>query len=115
MAFADLLINKCTVQRYEDAGTDAYGNPIKDWTDHLTNQACRIMAGIGGGMTGLGREIVIGAEVVIANYKLFIGNVDITEQDRVIVDGVTYEVLLVAPRQDAMGKHHKACYMRTVR
>lgn len=108
MAFADLLINTCTVRRYTDAGTDAYGNPIEDWGDHLTNLACRLMA-------GAGREVTIGAEVVIADYKLFIQNVDITEQDRVIVDEVTYEVLLVAPRQDGIGRHHKACYMRAVR
>lgn len=108
MAFVDLLINRCTVRRWEDAGTDDYGNPIKDWGDHLTNQACRLMA-------GAGREVTIGAEVVIADYKLFIQNVEITERDRVIVDDVTYEVLLVADRQDSTEKHHKACYMRVVR
>lgn len=108
MAFADLLINTCTVRRYTDIGTDDYGNPIKDWTDHLPNQACRLMA-------GAGREVTVGAEVVIADYKLFIQDVAITEQDRVIVDDVTYEVVLVAPRQDDTGNHHKACYMRTVR
>lgn len=108
MAFADLLINRCTVRRYTDAGTDAYGNPIEDWGDHLTNQACRLMV-------GAGREVKVGAEVVIADYKLFIQNVNITEQDRVIVNDVTYEVLLVSPRQDAIEKHHKVCHMRTVR
>ncbi len=108
MAFADLLINTCTVRRYTTGAADAYGTPAQTWADHLTDQACRLMA-------GTGREVMVGAEVVIADYKLFIQDVDITEQDRVIVDGVTYEVLLVSDRQDSIGRHHKACYMRTVR
>lgn len=87
---------------------DAYGNPIVDWLDHLTNQDCRLMA-------GSGREIMFGAEVVIADYKLFIADVDITEQDRVEIDNITYEVLLVADRQDSAITHHKECLMRTVR
>lgn len=108
MAFADLLINTCTIRRYTDIGMDDYGNPIKDWTDHLPNQACRLMV-------GAGREVKVGAEVVIADYKLFVRDILITEQDRVIIDDVTYEVLLVSPRQDATEKHHKVCHMRTVR
>jgi hypothetical protein len=108
MSFDGLLINTCTVKRFNDTGEDAYGHPTGSWDDHLTDQDCRLM------ITN-GREVVIGAEVVVADYKLFIGDVDITERDRVVVDSVTYEVLLVAPRQDDSSEHHLECYLRVVR
>lgn len=108
MSFDSLLINTCTVKRFNPTGTDDYGNPTGSWDDHLPDQACRLMA-------TNGREIVIGAEVVIADYKLFINDVDITEQDRVELDSITYEVLLVAPRQDETEEHHLECYLRVVR
>jgi len=107
MSYADLLINSCTTQRFNATATDAYGNPTGSWDTALT-ESCRLVADIG-------RELKIGAEVVIANYKLFLGDVDITEQDRVVVSGTTYEVLLVSDRQDSTGSHHKECYLRTVR
>lgn len=112
MAFADLLIEVCTVKRYDELGTDPYGNPTGTWDDHLEDEPCRIS-------TPKGREIKIGAEVVIADYLLFLEDVDITEQDRVemVVDGntVTYEILLVARRKNGLGAHHRECYLRTVR
>ena len=109
MSYATLLINTCTVQRNTPpGGGDAYGRPTPGWADHLPNEPCRLMA-------GAGRELTIGAEVVIADYKLFIGDVDITEQDRVVIGATTYEVLLVTDKQDGVGSHHKECFMRTVR
>lgn len=108
MSFDDLLINTCTVRRYTEGAAGDYGTPAKTWTDHLTDQACRLMA-------TNGRETKVGAEVVIADYKLFIADVDITEQDRVVIDSTTYEVLLVADRQDSDDVHHKECYLRVVR
>jgi len=66
-------------------------------------------------MATSGREIMVGAKVVIADYKLFIADIDITERDQVEIDSITYEVLLVAERQDDTGSHHKECLMRTVR
>jgi len=108
VSFTDLLVNSCTVQRFTEGDADAYGTKVKEWGDHLPGQACRLMA-------GKGREVTVGAEVVIADYTLFIGDVDITEQDRVVVDDVTYEVLLVADKQNAIYSHHKECYMRAVR
>lgn len=108
MTFAALLINICTIKRFIPGVADGYGNPTGTWDDHLVDQACRLMA-------GSGREVKVGAEVVIADYKLFLDNVDITEQDRVIIDGTTYEVLLVGDRQDGANSHHKECFMRVSR
>jgi len=111
MSFADLLINSCTTQRFtETAVTDftTYGVPAKAWSDHLVDEPCRLVSGVG-------REVQVGAQVVIAEYTLFVGDVDITEQDRVIVDEITYEILLVTNRQNGAGAHHKECLLRTVR
>lgn len=108
MSFVSLLINTCTVERYTIGAADAYGIPAKTWANHLTDEACRLMA-------TTGREVLVGAEVVIADYKLFIGDVDITEQDRVVIDSITYEVLLVEDKQDDSASHHKECAMRVVR
>lgn len=108
MSFTSLLINICTVQRNTPGIVDDYGIPTPSWGAHLTDESCRLMA-------TNGREVMVGAEVVIADYKLFIGDVDITEQDRVILDSATYEVLFVMDKQDSSGDHHKECLMRTVR
>ena len=108
MSYDTLLISTCTTKRFTEGAADSYGNPIKTWPDNLTNQPCRLS-------TPSGREIMVGAEVVVADYLLFIGDVDITEQDRVVIDTVAYEVLLVKSLQDSTSGHHRECYLRTVR
>jgi len=109
LSYTDLLINECTIKWFNNTGTDAYGNPTGTWDDRLVDEPCRLIA-------GAGREIKVGAEVVIADYKLFLEeDVVITERDRVIIDLITYEVLLVADRQNGMGNHHKECFMQVVR
>jgi len=108
MSYTSLLVNICTVERDTPGAATDYGTPSENWAAHLTDEPCRIQA-----ISGV--EIVVGAKVVIANYKLFIGDVDITEQDRVVIGAVTYQVLLVSDRQDSSGVHHIECLMRTVR
>lgn len=111
MTYASLLINTCTIKKLVQAGSDPYGNPDVSWDD-VPNQDCRLT-------TPTGREIKVGAEVVVADYKLFLGDVDIDEQDRVemLIDGdtITFEILLVARRQDGADYHHRECFLRTVR
>lgn len=62
------------------ASIDGYGQPVKEWTavHALGDIPCRLMA-------TRGREILVGAEVVIADYKLFLEDVVLTEQDRIMV------------------------------
>ena len=109
MSYESLLINQCTIQRHTIIATDAYGRPVYSWTDLLVDEPCRWS-------TPKNREVKVGAEVVLADLQLFLGDVDITEQDRVILDtGATYEVISAADRQDALGNHHVECLMRTVR
>ena len=108
MSYSTLLIDTCTTQRYTDGAENAYGAPVKTWADNLTDTACRLQA-------TTGTELTIGAEVVVADYKLFLGDVNITEQDWVVKDSITYEVLLVSNRQDGITSHHKECLLRVSR
>jgi hypothetical protein len=109
MGFNDLLVSTCTVRQYSSISADAYGQPVKTYHDHLIGQLCRLSG-------AQAREFKVGAEVVIADAKLFIGDVDISERDQVIVDGATYEVLAVIPiKAGTIENHHKECYLRIVR
>lgn len=109
MTFTDLLIDTCTVRRYRTGDADDYGKPARTWYDLVSDQPCRLM-------TTTGREVLVGAEVVVADYKLFIEDTaGITEQDRIIVGDVTYEILLVMNRKDGVAVHHRELAMRVVR
>ncbi len=108
MTFASLLINTCTVERFTEGAADGYGNPALTWADHLTDAACRAS-------TPKNREVQVGAEVVLADLQLFLGDVDITEQDRVVLGGLTYEVLSAVDRQDGTADHHMECMLRAVK
>ena len=108
MSFASLLIHTCTTQRLTEGVPDSYGNPILTWANELVDEPCRLT-------TSSGRELKVGAEIVVADYKLFISNEDITEQDTVIISGITYEILLVQGYSDETTVHHKQCWLRVSR
>ncbi len=99
MAFADLLIHTCNVKRYTSESTDAYGRPVKEWSDLHTNQPCRLTS-------TRGREVKQELEAVISDFKLFIPVLDVTERDRVEVNEAIYEVLLVQSMADGTDSHH---------
>jgi hypothetical protein len=107
-----MLIHTCTIERRAGGAADAYGQPPDSWSNILVDEPCRLIDGAVGSKS---REIKIGAEVVIADYKLFIADEDITEQDRVVMGAVTYEILLVENKTNGVGNHHKEMYLRTVR
>ena len=108
MSFNSLLIDECDIYRNTPGAADNYGKPTASWGVHINDEPCRLMS-------TTGTEIIIGAEVVVANYKLFIGDLDITEQDRIVLDSITYEILLVNDKQDGVNSHHKELFLRTVR
>lgn len=117
MSFDTLLIDSCLVERYTTGVQDAYGEPARTWADHLTDEPCRLTPGSRpiGSASQAGVEHRTGAEVVVADYTLFIGDVDVTEQDRVTVDSVLYEILMVATRQNGVGNHHRELFLKAVR
>ena len=108
MTFDSLLINECDIQEFTETGTDDYGRPTGNWTPTYENEPCRHVS-------GKGREIKVGQEVVIIYDELFLGDVEITEQDRVVIDTITYQVLSVLFRQDGFGAHHKHCFLEIVK
>ena len=100
MSFTTLLINTCTVERFTSAADSAFGNEVKNWANHLTDQACRLSS-------AKGREVQNGTEVTQVDEVLFMQDVDVTEADRVTVDGVLYEIVHVTDKQDGTTEHHK--------
>ncbi len=110
MSYTTLLIDTCTVSRNTPGAAGNYGTPAASWADvaALTDIACRLVpAG--------GREVKVGIEVVVADYKLFLGDITLTEQDKIVIGSDTYDILLVEDRQNGIGSHHKECLLRTVR
>ena len=119
MSFNTLLIHTCDIGQLTQGIADVYGTQAKTWpTVGHTSELCRLMS------TG-GREVKIGAKVMISDWKLFIDVLaSIDEQDRVsnirlastggIVDSSTFEVLLVQPRSNGIGGHHKECLLQKV-
>lgn len=108
MSYTSLLINTCTTQRKHLGAIDDYGTPASGWANELVNIACRWS-------TPSNREVKVGAEIVIVDMILFTEDVDITVQDRVALDTLTYEVLAVIPRQDSVSGHHKEILLRIVK
>ena len=104
MSYSALLIDTCTIQRYSEGAASEYGNPELTWPTHLASEPCRIEP-----VSGI--ELVVGAVRVVAEYRLYLGDVDITERDRVVIDSVTYEILQVRDYKDAKDSHHKECYL----
>ena len=115
MSYTSLLVNSASVYRYPAGGAiDDYGVPAKIFAivPALSDIPCRIQS-------AKGREVLVGAEVVIADYKLFLGDVILSEQDKVNVywksDWYEYEILMVENKQDGVNSHHKECYLRISR
>lgn len=110
MSFDSLLTQTGLIERYATIGTDAYGQPVKDWQTHLT-VPCRVST------LGVGwRQNLVGTETTPVDAKLFCGDIDVTEADRVTVDEVVYEIGLVERLKDsASGTHHKELALRMVK
>ena len=108
MTFDSLLLNTCDIQRFSEGVADGYGHPAKTWATIYDDEPCRHVS-------GKGREVKIGQEVVIIYDELFVGDIDVTEQDRVVIDSVTYQILSVVFRQDFMDLHHKHCFLEVVK
>ena len=108
MTFENLLINTCTIQRFTEGAADDYGIPAKTWAATYTDQACRHVS-------GKGREVRVGQEVHIVYDELFVEDIDVTVQDRVIIDTETYQVVDILIPQDGVGVHHKQLFLEIVR
>ena len=118
MSFDSLLIHTCDIGALTQGVADAYGTPAETWPLSYTSEPCRLMS-------TTGREVKVGAKVMISDWKLFLdSSVTIDEQDRVsniidvstgiMIDNSTFEVLLVQPRSDSVTGHHKEVFLQKV-
>lgn len=100
MSYSSLLIQTCDIQRYTDSGAGNYNRPTKSWADLHASEPCRFNI-------TKGNEIRMDNEIVISYWTLFVGDIDVTERDRVIFGGETYEIVLIKPFQNGSADHHK--------
>jgi len=118
MSFDSLLIHTCDIGALDQGAKDDYGRPAKTWPASYTEEPCRLIS------TDV-REVKFGAEVVISDWKLFVDNsVIIDEQDQVsniknaktgtVIDAATFEVVKVQPMSDHISQHHKEILLRKV-
>ena len=117
MTFTSLLIHTCDIGTLTQGIANEYGTKDKTWPVTYPNQPCRLMS-------TTGREVKVGAEVMISDWKLFVDTVVVDEQDRVsdirlassgaVLDSATFEILLVQPRSDSVNRHHLELALRKV-
>jgi len=109
MSFATLLSNTCTIRRKSLGAADAHGHAVETWADSTTGVPCRLVT------TG-GNEKQANELIVIADYKLICGSsVDVTERDRIEIDSVEYDILLVSSIYGASSVHHQELKIRMIR
>jgi len=108
MTFECLLINTCDIERFTEAGADGYGIPAKTWAVEHANEPCRHVS-------GKGREVKVGQETHIIYDELYVGDIDVTVQDRVVIDSETYQIVDILFAQDGLGSHHKQLFLELVR
>lgn len=87
------LPDTCTIQR-KTAVSDGGGGTTETWADHATGIACRI-APASGGETGTAGDRVEDETTHVVTLPAL---TDITEADRLQVDGQVYEVTAVRKR-----------------
>ena len=98
---------RCTIQRNTGTTKNPYNQTVPNWTDLATNVPCLLDE-------TQGKELPKEKDIVITDATLFLlGGQDITEDDRVVVGSVIWEVLYVG---NPGGKnHHKECAVRRVK
>jgi cell shape-determining protein MreC len=97
MSFSKLLNTTCNIQsKSESQGST--GELSLSWSNKATSVPCRIQSGKNASVSeDIGKRSLVGVKVY------FEIDVDINEGDRIVSDGITYDVILVA--QDSSGDH----------
>lgn len=87
------LPQTCTIQR-KTVVSDGGGGTSETWADHATDVPCRI-APVGGGETGTAGDRVADESTHIITLP---AQADVTEADRLEIDGQTFEATLARTR-----------------
>jgi len=95
MSILSLLTQTATIKRGTDTATKEYGLPVKTWATSSTVACLLDESG--------GKEFIWKTRSVRSDATLYLPyGTDITEQDRVVVDSINYEV---GPIVDPANQH----------
>lgn len=93
-----LLRNTCTIQTQSVTSRDALGHDVFTWANTYTGVVCRLQGGSGN------KETTQTKEAGIYPFTLWLlPTQTITEKDRVVFAGATYQVKGVATAYDGNG------------
>ena len=98
MSYTGLLNDTCDIEDFTSVA-DAHNQPTKTWATKHGATPCRMTS-------TKGDEIHIRLQVMVSYWKLFIENIAVTEQDRVLFGGDYYNILLVQPCIGYAATHH---------
>lgn len=109
MSFEDFLNQSGALERFTEGAADGYGHKPKTWAPLASAVPCRL--------SGLskGQEFKVGSETVLSTHVLFLEPRDVTERDRWVLEGRTYNILLVRPIREVSGVHHLELDLELVR
>ncbi len=111
MSLASLLPQRCTVQRQTKGDAQDGGQQAIDWTtDTDTNVPCR-KSSPEAATREVTEQIAAAADFVI----FLMPTQSIAENNRIVLENDTYEILLVQNPQSQVGAHHKKVWARVVR
>lgn len=110
MSFESLLIHRCSILRFVEAGTGAHGEPTGTWDELYKDVKCRVY------QWGQGVESKNRIEVETGQVQFdFLPGQDITERDRIAYEGRTHEVVTVRPTFAGLSViHHIIVYAKLV-
>ncbi len=96
MSFAKLLTQRCAVQRMRRTA-DGIGGVDEDWGPHISDLPCLVQAA-----SGTERAMSGSTGVAVTHNMFATAGADITELDRVVMDGTIYDIRFV----DNVRDHH---------
>ncbi|MEN6533751.1 MAG: hypothetical protein ABFD60_07015 [Bryobacteraceae bacterium] len=105
-----LLKNLCDVKTLSVGAADEDGHPVESWAT-TSGVRCRVYS------YGFGRETLEWKEALIGDYLFdFAPDQAITEQDKIVFEGDTFDVIMVRQCRGYNGAmHHKVALARLVR
>ena len=112
--YNSLMNTTCDISRFTAAGVDAHGQPTGAWANSSTGIVCRIRE-LAGVSTANNEIIDSSGTAIVASHEVWLlPGVSITEKDRVVHGGITYDVQFVVSRPGGTVHHIKA-YLKVAR
>lgn len=100
MSYRGLLKDRATLERNTATGVDAHNRPNVTWTTLATLVPCRFVP------QKVGEALQSGDVVSVAGRVHFLKSQDVTEGDRFVLSGETYNIKGVSVIYSATKPHH---------